>query len=909
MPPVSRHEAAHETSARHFYSEDEVDAALGRAALAALGSREGTIIVMDAQTGRVRAAANERLAREGAFPPGSAVKPFTLLTALDEGVVSQESRLSCRKHYTREGVEFTCSHPVLNPPLGPRQALAYSCNYFFARLAERVRRDDLIATLSSFGFGTRPAQDTNSAAPAGGHLPRGRWRFDTALGEGAGLLVTPLQMIAAYAALANGGRLFAPQAAPADGFHARERARVEIDPAARALLLEGMRGAVKYGTAEGARLDELPLNVFGKTGTATQLEGFRTDGWFVGFAAEGDGAKPADEGAAVQAAGAGEDAGEHVAGVDEAEHAGVPPPSAVKLAVLVFLRREQGRECAGVARRVFAEYARMRTGGVSQSAEGAAPDAPWVKEAEGARRGGRVEAVRVHLARKEKTVEMPMDDYVFGVLAAEASTEDEFAALKAQAVVSRTYALANLRRHARDRYDFCTTTHCQRFLAVTPQNARPGFHDLLRGAVEETAGEVLRDERGRLLEAYFSASCGGTTANSETLWGVPARGPYARGVRDEYCGNTRHSRWADAIPARQLLQALRDDPRSDVGGRLDRVSVVRRDPTGRAQLVAVEGERRRTLRGWDFKIIVGRTLGWGVLKSSRFEVARAGDKFVFRGGGFGHGLGLCQAGAHVMARRGASYDQILAHYFPGAVVSRKGARESAASAARSNGAAAVSAHERQPAPRRHAREVSLHHPPRLTLASANFRVSYPAAGEASARREVDQALRTLEAARADLRRRLEAAALPWPALPVLEVYVYETTGDFTGATGEPAWAAAVTRGRRIETQPLTTLRRRSVLASVLRHEYAHAVVEALSRGRAPRWLKEGLAAHFAGEGPLLTRRVASSNLTTEEIERGLSAPSPTAAQMRALYAAAYRAVAALIRGQSEAAVWRRAANS
>src|SRR5205823_11940338 len=77
------------------------------------------------------------------------------------------------------------------------------------------------------------------------------------------------------------------------------------------------------------------------------------------------------------------------------------------------------------------------------------------------------------------------------------------------------------------------------------------------------------------------------------------------------------------------------------------------------------GERRRLLRGWDFKIIVGRTLGWNLLKSSRFDVARAGSSFVFRGTGFGHGLGLCQAGAHRMASRGASYREILRQYFPG----------------------------------------------------------------------------------------------------------------------------------------------------------------------------------------------------------------------------------------------------
>src|SRR4030095_14971867 len=78
-----------------------------------------------------------------------------------------------------------------------------------------------------------------------------------------------------------------------------------------------------------------------------------------------------------------------------------------------------------------------------------------------------------------------------------------------------------------------------------------------------------------------------------------------------------------------------------------------------------------TVTGWDFKIIVGRVLGWNLLKSSRFEVSRAGSNFVFRGSGFGHGLGLCQEGAHVMAARGASYQRILEKYFPGTTWGRE----------------------------------------------------------------------------------------------------------------------------------------------------------------------------------------------------------------------------------------------
>ncbi|HYP02131.1 MAG TPA: hypothetical protein VER76_18210, partial [Pyrinomonadaceae bacterium] len=446
-----------------------------------------------------------------------------------------------------------------------------------------------------------------------------------------------------------------------------------------------------------------------------------------------------------------------------------------------------------------------------------------------------------------------------------------------------------------------------------------------------------------------------------SLWGTRTGEPYLRGVRDEYCNAMPHTRWTDAIPAGRLATALHADERTDVGARVDALRVVKRDATGRAEQIAITGARRRVVvRGWDFKIVVGRTLGWSVLKSSRFDVVRAGDKFLFRGSGFGHGLGLCQSGAHVMAARGSSYRQILAYYFPATSVGSASAAQSkhaaqsntqarstppvlhekgaarntdtrAASSARADFVQADFAHARfthavsTPADSTSAHavysQVNFAHAgvargnvaasssparARLTLSSENFRVSYPARGASASRREVESALAALEAARSDVRARLSAASLASPALGVLEAFVHETTGDFTGATGKPAWVAAVTNGRRIELQPLTTLDKRGVLATTLRHEYAHAVINALARGRAPLWLSEGLAAHVAGEGARLTRSVPQQKVSLEELERKLAAPA-SAAEMRALYAAAFREVNALIRAEGEANVWRRVA--
>jgi SpoIID/LytB domain protein len=892
-------------------SEDEIDAELQRAATRALGGREGTILVLDARTGRVRAVANPHDAFSEATPPGSAIKPFTMLTALRAGTLTEDSHAFCRGTYRRDDFKIACAHPRYKMAFGPAQALANSCNYFFARAAESIEGGAYARTLASFGFGAQTRGEEGDETT--GQLPHDAPRVPEMLGESESLRVSPAQLATAYAALFNGGRLLAPLRARAEGFEPRARARIEVAPQHRALLVAGMRGAVAYGTASRAGLATLPLYVFGKTGTSTPQDDWRAQGWFVGLAAN------------------------ETSGEDKA------PPEQVRLVVLVHIKRSRGSDAASAARPVFEAYAQaLKQQSDSQLAgRSADEDSSEASLSSSADAGGA--KVRVRLSRGDATLTLPLDDYIFGVLAAEGSVETELEALKALAVVSRNYALKNLRRHARDRFDLCDTTHCQRFITVRDESARPEFYELVRRAVRETAGEVLQTTTGRTAEVYFSASCGGRTADVAKLWSVRDAPSHLRGVRDDFCGG-ESAPWTDVIPPARLVRALRADERSDVGSRLDAVRVLRRDSSGRAQVIALEGERRRILSGWDFKIIVGRTLGWSVLKSSRFEVGRAGTSFVFRGTGFGHGLGLCQTGAHVMASRGASYRQILAQYFPGTNVEELriaesqelrnaefGLRidESAAFKHRhaslwsdisktsptsvESGRVISQSMIYQPAAYQsvsyspHSANIAAiirtpHSALRTQLSSEHFRVSYPARG---ARREVESVLRALEAAHADVARRLERASLGSP--PALtEVIIHETTGDFVGATGRPAWVAATTTGRRIEMQPVEVLRRRGVLAMALRHEFVHAALDALGGGRAPLWLVEGLAVFVAGEGAALVRGAPKQKMTLEELEQKIARPA-SASEMRALYAAAFAKVNALVRSEGESSVWRRAA--
>src|SRR5215216_2327068 len=150
-------------------NEAEIDAALQEAANSALANRNGTIIIMDARTGRVRAIVNPELAYAQALMPGSAIKPFTALAALRAGLIDESSRTVCPGRFTGLNFSLSCVHKDHLPPFSASQAIAYSCNYYFATAGQRLGRDQLVATLREFDFGQngvlRPCEIGNSAQP------------------------------------------------------------------------------------------------------------------------------------------------------------------------------------------------------------------------------------------------------------------------------------------------------------------------------------------------------------------------------------------------------------------------------------------------------------------------------------------------------------------------------------------------------------------------------------------------------------------------------------------------------------------------------------------------------------------------------------------------------------------------
>ncbi len=852
------HESKRDENLSHTVelSDDELDARLQKIAVETLGEREGSIVMMDAQTNRVRAVVNPRLASEHAFPPGSIIKPFTLLAALRSGTISINDAATCRSPFSNRDFTILCSHPKTDAPLNLQTSLAYSCNSRFARISERTSESAWVTTLKTFGFGERT--DANFGGESKGKFGVGTWTIAAGLGESEYLLATPLQILRAYAALVNGGRVMRLQQARAADFNPQQISKIHINEEHRLLLIKAMRDVVTYGTAREANLDKLPLRIFGKTGTSTASNNFRTQGWFVGFASN---KRHADE--------------------DVFFNNDVPAPEDVALVVLVFLRRAHGAEAAELSRPIFEAFANSNA---SFDADG--------HQINFTANDGRLESlnqnVKVNLIESErengrkKIVSLSIDDYVAGVLAAEASVEMEREALKAQAIASRTFALVNRGRHASAGFDFCATTHCQRFTSILTRSGSSASRNINRPRemVFATRKQVLIDAKGKLVDAYFHAACGGATANIEPVWGVAPSPIYLQGVADETCAPDKSQAWTTKINRRRLAGSLAVDGRMNVGKSIEEIVIARRDKTNRAEMIEVQGdERNKVVRGWDFKIAVGRALGWHELKSTRFDVRRSDEDFIFEGRGFGHGLGLCQIGAHVRAEVGATAAEILAHYFPRTRILNLNLNLNGNSPS-SN----FIEHTRQ------------------KLSSDNFRIAFANRDE---RRLAENSLAALEAAYKDLSQRLLAAGGRLVDKDKIEVEVYQSTGDFTAQTGHGAWAGATTVNRKIYLQPLAVLHRRGILTRTLRHELTHVFINQI-KPQTARWLAEGAAIHFAGEAENyrgMTTQEATREMTLIELENRLQRPTRNLAEMRSLYAAAYRATRKIL-ASGEASLWR-----
>lgn len=249
---------------------------------------------------------------------------------------------------------------------------------------------------------------------------------------------------------------------------------------------------------------------------------------------------------------------------------------------------------------------------------------------------------------------VPVDGYLRSVVPEEMPVDWPAEAIKAQSVAARSFALASRGRHASEGYDLCTTTHCQLYTGTTAEKSASN------AAIKATRGEVLT-YGGKPIEALFHTDSGGMTENSEDVWGSHV--PYLRAAKDT---PAKTMPWTKAISRANLERKLAAKGH-DIGKVRSLVlsplaigrSAKDRTASGRVKTMTVKGTKgTATLSGTTWRSLLG-------LKSTLFDAKLAKDMVTFTGYGSGHGLGISQWGAERMAAKGASYAEILHHYYTG----------------------------------------------------------------------------------------------------------------------------------------------------------------------------------------------------------------------------------------------------
>lgn len=273
---------------------------------------------------------------------------------------------------------------------------------------------------------------------------------------------------------------------------------------------------------------------------------------------------------------------------------------------------------------------------------------------------------------------LPMDDYLKGVVPLEIGTRamGDFAAAEAQAVAARSYAYMHLAGPARH-YDMLATVSDQVYGGVDAETM------LGTQAVDNTSGLVLQYD-GRVVNAPYHGNCGGFTAEPGDSWRTGPE-PYLRRVSDQipgtdrfYCETGPKYRWTRRYTGEELRQSivryLRTVPRAPVGvGVIRSIAVSDVTPAGRVAALTVDTDRGRwTMRGNEIRSAL-RTVSGEMLYSTYFSVyvgegSGAVQSLELRGGGNGHGIGMCQSGAIGRARAGQDFRTILTAYYPGTTI-------------------------------------------------------------------------------------------------------------------------------------------------------------------------------------------------------------------------------------------------
>ncbi len=240
--------------------------------------------------------------------------------------------------------------------------------------------------------------------------------------------------------------------------------------------------------------------------------------------------------------------------------------------------------------------------------------------------------------------ELPLDDYVKGVINKEILSSWSLEAKKVQAVLARTYAVyQKIYNRRSDIYDLSPTVLDQVYGGLSKEDMSAN------DAVAATSGEII--SYGNMpAQIFFHSTCGGETASSSNVWGKDV--PYLKSVSCPYCRKSSLYRWKRVLSSDQMGKRLRKN-----GIKVSRIRTISvRRKGDRVTHVDVDGIKMKVDH---FRRYVGYSVVW----SNSFTVDKDGKNFIFRGRGAGHGVGCCQWGMAEMAKKGMKYRDIISYYF------------------------------------------------------------------------------------------------------------------------------------------------------------------------------------------------------------------------------------------------------
>lgn len=290
--------------------------------------------------------------------------------------------------------------------------------------------------------------------------------------------------------------------------------------------------------------------------------------------------------------------------------------------------------------------------------------------------------VRIHLLEDQsiavwdedakETVQMGLEEYIVHAVAGEMPASYESEALKAQAVAARTYTVRKMRSvggagcDLGDEADVCTSSaHCQAYLSTEEMQQRWGeeyetYLEKITQAVSQTAGEIMLYD-GKPIEALYFASSGGKTENAENVFSNAK--PYLVSVDSPGEGTMGKNEGSVTVTYDQFvkkIQSLYPEISLSATEVQQKTEIKERYESGRVKTVSVAGEE---ISGKEMRSLF-------TLNSTNFTIRYGADSLTFETKGYGHGVGMSQAGANAMAQSGEDYASILTHYYTGAALGK-----------------------------------------------------------------------------------------------------------------------------------------------------------------------------------------------------------------------------------------------